>query len=131
MYKDYNMTQLTLPMETSVLNPHKWYFTTCKWYCRNNSRDWIRWIQTLSLLNIRKVKAQRAENNQKNYEKDNFYIISIEIVFFTYLEPFCTSFFLYENYKFIFLNSHSCYFSHTIHKLWFVWNVIALYTQLN
>ncbi|MES5412599.1 hypothetical protein ABVL65_10615, partial [Staphylococcus hominis] len=23
-----------------------------------------------------------AENNQKNYKKDNFYIISIEIVFF-------------------------------------------------
>ncbi|MBO0379713.1 hypothetical protein JWK46_04280, partial [Staphylococcus hominis] len=32
--------------------------------------------------NIRKVTAQRAENNQKNYKKDNFYIISIEIVFF-------------------------------------------------
>ena len=32
------------------------------------------------VANIRKVKAQRAENNQ-NYEKDNFYIISIEIVF--------------------------------------------------
>ncbi|MDU0440683.1 hypothetical protein, partial [Staphylococcus haemolyticus] len=26
--------------------------------------------------------AQRAENNQKIYKKDNFYIISIEIVFF-------------------------------------------------
>ena len=33
-------------------------------------------------LNIRKVTAQRAENNQKIYKKDNFYIISIEIVFF-------------------------------------------------
>ena len=33
----------------------------------------------LMALNIRKVTAQRAENNQK----DNFYIISIEIVFFT------------------------------------------------
>ncbi|MCD8764802.1 hypothetical protein, partial [Staphylococcus hominis] len=32
--------------------------------------------------NIRKVTAQRAENNQKNYKKDNFYMISIEIVFF-------------------------------------------------
>ncbi|RUN62915.1 hypothetical protein AZ897_07450 [Staphylococcus epidermidis] len=32
-------------------------------------------------LNIRKVTAQRAENHQKNYKKDNFYIISIEIVF--------------------------------------------------
>ena len=28
-------------------------------------------------LNIRKVAAQRAENNQKNHKKDNFYIISI------------------------------------------------------
>ena len=36
----------------------------------------------LMTLNIRKVTAQRAENNQKNYKKDNFYIISIEIVFF-------------------------------------------------
>ncbi|RUN67621.1 hypothetical protein AZ899_10800 [Staphylococcus epidermidis] len=45
----------------------------------------------LMALNIRKVTAQRAENNQKNYKKDNFYIISIEIVFFTYLEPFCPS----------------------------------------
>ena len=36
----------------------------------------------LMTLNIRKVAARRAENNQKNYKKDNFYIISIEIVFF-------------------------------------------------
>ncbi|MBK3939213.1 IS5/IS1182 family transposase, partial [Staphylococcus haemolyticus] len=36
----------------------------------------------LMALNIRKVVAQRAENNQKIYKKDNFYIISIEIVFF-------------------------------------------------
>ena len=35
----------------------------------------------LMALNIRKVVAQRAENN-KIYKKDNFYIISIEIVFF-------------------------------------------------
>ena len=33
----------------------------------------------LMALNIRKVVAQRAENNRK---KDNFYIILIEIVFF-------------------------------------------------
>ena len=50
----------------------------------------------LMALNIRKVTAQRAENNQKNNKKDNFYIISIEIVFF-YLswdfmsQPFCIS----------------------------------------
>ncbi|KGF27551.1 hypothetical protein HMPREF2821_09785 [Staphylococcus sp. HMSC065C10] len=35
----------------------------------------------LMALNIRKVTAQRAESNQKHYKKDNFYIISIEIVF--------------------------------------------------
>ena len=34
----------------------------------------------LMALNIRKVVAQRAENNQK-FIKDNFYIILIEIVF--------------------------------------------------
>ena len=33
----------------------------------------------LMALNIRKVVAQRVENNQK-FIKDNFYIISIEIV---------------------------------------------------
>ncbi|MFP1134335.1 transposase, partial [Staphylococcus epidermidis] len=36
----------------------------------------------LMALNIRKVTVQRAKNNQKNYKKDNFYIFSIEIVFF-------------------------------------------------
>ena len=30
MYKNYNMTQLTLPMETSVLIPTNDIFTTCK-----------------------------------------------------------------------------------------------------
>ena len=37
-------------------------------------------------LNIIKVTAQRAENNQKIYKKDNFYIISIEIVFFSLIQ---------------------------------------------
>ena len=41
----------------------------------------------LMALNIRKVVAQRAENNQ--FIKDNFYIISIEIVFFTYPRTLC------------------------------------------
>ncbi len=36
----------------------------------------------LMALNIRKVVAQRAADNQKIYKKDNFYIISIEIVFY-------------------------------------------------
>ncbi|MBG3717099.1 IS5/IS1182 family transposase, partial [Staphylococcus aureus] len=40
----------------------------------------------LMALNIRKVVAQRAENNQKIYKKDNFYIISIEIVFFSLIQ---------------------------------------------
>ncbi|MDU4947975.1 MAG: hypothetical protein E6X29_11535, partial [Staphylococcus epidermidis] len=30
--------------------------------------------------------AQRAENNQKINKKDNFYIISIEIVFFSLIQ---------------------------------------------
>ncbi|MEN3938589.1 IS5/IS1182 family transposase, partial [Staphylococcus shinii] len=36
----------------------------------------------LMALNIRKVVAQRANYNQNNNEKGNFYIISIEIAFF-------------------------------------------------
>ncbi|MCO6314598.1 transposase, partial [Staphylococcus epidermidis] len=56
----------------------------------------------LMALNIRKVAARRAENNQKNYKKDNFYIISIEIVFFHLFRNFMsqTLIFLYiEIYK--------------------------------
>ncbi|RUN05629.1 hypothetical protein VSE3_09705 [Staphylococcus epidermidis] len=49
----------------------------------------------LMALNIRKVTAQRAENNQKNYKKDNFYIISIEIVFFIYLGTLSPTLFIY------------------------------------
>ncbi|MDS3891785.1 hypothetical protein, partial [Staphylococcus hominis] len=54
----------------------------------------------LMALNIRKVTAQRAENNQKNYKKDNFYIISIEIVFFHLSRYFMSrtlDFYLYLN----------------------------------
>ena len=57
----------------------------------NKAKRQLRFV--LMTLNIIKVTTQRAENNQKNHKKDNFYIISIEIVFFTYLEPFCTSLF--------------------------------------
>ena len=42
-------------------------------------------------LNIRKVTAQRAENNQK-FIKRHFYI-SIEIVFLTYPEILCPGLF--------------------------------------
>ena len=52
----------------------------------------------LMALNIRKVTAQRAENNQKNNKKDNFYIISIEIVFF-YLSWDFMSHTLFYGYK--------------------------------
>ncbi|MEN2032162.1 IS5/IS1182 family transposase, partial [Staphylococcus hominis] len=45
---------------------------------------------------IRKVTAQRAENNQKNYKKDNFYIISIEIVFFHLSRYFMSRTLLYN-----------------------------------
>ncbi|MGX0138480.1 transposase [Staphylococcus epidermidis] len=49
----------------------------------------------LMVLNIRKVPAQQAENNQKNNKKDNFYIISIEIVFFIYPGTLCPRLFIY------------------------------------
>ena len=42
-------------------------------------------------LNIRKVTVQRSENNQ-NYK--NFYIISIKIVFFTYIKHYVPDSFL-------------------------------------
>ena len=46
----------------------------------------------LMALNIRKVTAQRAKNNQN--KKDNFYIISIEIVFLFILELYVPASFL-------------------------------------
>ena len=144
MYKDYNMTQLTLPMETSVLIPtndisrhvndiietipetefdefrhHRGAtsyhpkmmlkvvqyaytqsvfsgrkidvepvfgfmktilgFTCMSVRRRNKAKRDLGFV--LMTLNIIKVTAQRAENTQKSYKKDNFYIISIEIVF--------------------------------------------------
>ena len=48
----------------------------------------------LMALTIRKVAAQRAEINQKHYKKDNFYIISIEIVFIYYPGNLCPELFL-------------------------------------
>ena len=45
----------------------------------NKAKRQLRFV--LMTLNIIKVTTQRAENNQKNHKKDNFYIISIEIVF--------------------------------------------------
>ncbi len=51
-------------------------------------------------LNIRKVTAQRAENNQKNNKKDNFYIISIEIVFFYLSWDFMSHTLLFIFHKF-------------------------------
>ena len=43
----------------------------------------------LMALNIRKVTAQSAKNNQKIYKKDNFYINLIEIIFFIYSKTLC------------------------------------------
>ena len=48
----------------------------------------------LMALNIRKVVAQRAENNR--FIKDNFYIISIEIVFFHLSKNFMSRLFNFE-----------------------------------
>ena len=44
----------------------------------------------LMALNIRKVTAQRAENNQ-NYKKTISILFPIEIVFFTYPDTLCPS----------------------------------------
>ncbi|MUN94818.1 hypothetical protein GNX60_10740, partial [Staphylococcus sp. 170179] len=55
--------------------------------------------------NIRKVTAQRAENNQKNYKKDNFYIISIEIVFFHLSRYFMSRTHLLIVIKLVFINT--------------------------
>ena len=50
----------------------------------NKAKRQLRFV--LMTLNIIKVTTQRAENNQKIYKKDNFYIISIEIVFFSLIQ---------------------------------------------
>ncbi|MCO6339235.1 hypothetical protein LZU04_11925, partial [Staphylococcus epidermidis] len=56
----------------------------------------------------RKVTAQRAENNQKNNKKDNFYIISIEIVFFYLSWDFMshTLFMIDSSYSNIYVESY-------------------------
>ena len=54
----------------------------------------------LMALNIRKVVAQRVENNQK-FIKDNFYIISIEIVFFTYPRTLCPGLYLFTIFRIV------------------------------
>jgi transposase len=57
----------------------------------------------LMALNIRKVVAQRANYNQNNNEKGNFYIISIEIAFSHLSKNFMSSVFYY----FLGNNSHA------------------------
>ena len=59
----------------------------------NKAKRQLRFV--LMTLNIIKVTTQRAENNQKNNKKDNFYIISIEIVFFIYLGTLSPTLFIY------------------------------------
>lgn len=59
----------------------------------NKAKRQLRFV--LMTLNIIKVTTQRAENNQKNHKKDNFYIISIEIVFFIYLGTLSPTLFIY------------------------------------
>ncbi|MHC0529004.1 hypothetical protein ACYJ80_06415, partial [Staphylococcus capitis] len=58
----------------------------------------------LMALNIRKVVAQRAENNQKIYKKDNFYIISIEIVFFSLIQELYVPDSFYKNFINLFIH---------------------------
>ena len=69
MYKEYNLTQHTLPVETSVLPTND---------ISRHVNDIVETIPDTEFdefrhqLNIRKVTAQRAENNQK--KKRQFYI---------------------------------------------------------
>ena len=89
MYKDYNMTQHTLLMETSVLIPTNdisRHVNDIAETIPDTEFDEFRYHR----LNIRKVTAQRVENHQ-NYKKDNSYIISIEIVFIYLSWNFCPS----------------------------------------
>ncbi|QCT53723.1 hypothetical protein E1E63_08710 [Staphylococcus aureus] len=58
MYKNYNMTQLTLPIETSVRIPQN---------------DISRFV--LMALNIRKIAAQRAVHYKIHIKKADFYQI--------------------------------------------------------
>jgi len=60
MYKDYNMTQHTLLMETSVLIP---------------TNDISRHVNDIA------ETIPDTEFDEFRHHKDNFYIISIEIVF--------------------------------------------------
>ena len=61
----------------------------------------------LMALNIRKVVAQRAENNQK-FIKDNFYIISIEIVFFSLSRTLCPGLFYVNSQSIITIARLDC-----------------------
>ena len=65
MYKDYNMTQHTLLMETSVLIPTNDISRHVNDIAETIRYDEFRHYRGLSWLNIRKVTAQRGENHQK------------------------------------------------------------------
>ncbi|MGX0224285.1 hypothetical protein ACUXP2_002291, partial [Staphylococcus haemolyticus] len=60
----------------------------------------------LMALNIRKVVAQRAENNQKIYKKRQFlYYFNRNCLFFTYPRTLCPGLlFIYNLYKILLIN---------------------------
>ncbi|MEB6747766.1 hypothetical protein MX641_10220, partial [Staphylococcus haemolyticus] len=72
---------------------------------------------------IRKVVAQRAENNQKIYKKDNFYIISIEIVFFSLIQE------LYVPDSFIYIKKQNDFL--VILKAWSVTPFSSIIPQIS
>ncbi|MCE4960111.1 hypothetical protein KJC06_10355, partial [Staphylococcus haemolyticus] len=67
--------------------------------------------------------AQRAENNQKIYKKDNFYIISIEIVFFSLIQE------LYVPDSFIYIKKQNDFL--VILKAWSVTPFSSIIPQIS
>ncbi|TJX42671.1 hypothetical protein FAF12_09520, partial [Staphylococcus haemolyticus] len=65
----------------------------------------------------------RAENNQKIYKKDNFYIISIEIVFFSLIQE------LYVPDSFIYIKKQNDFL--VILKAWSVTPFSSIIPQIS
>ena len=77
--KSFQNQNKTIYSQSKIdVEPDFWIFTRMSVRGMNKAKRQLRFV--LMTLNIIKVTTQRAENNQKII-KDNFYIISIEIVF--------------------------------------------------
>ena len=91
-FKDKINKKLSEPKTKTIYSQRKFSVDPVFWFMKaifGFTRMSVRGINkakrelgfVLMALNMRKVTAQRAENDQKIYNKDNFCIISIEIVF--------------------------------------------------